>query len=132
MVTPERELEVEELTESFLDFTDHLVADTHSIHIQPDWEKAWDRPNRPSEFSLTVKEMDSEFALHKTYSGFDRHEWEEMIHFFEKLVSHWDVVAASVLASVAKDIARDELKRAYGLVSSVTCPYSRGESDSGC
>ncbi len=35
MVTPERELEVEELTESFLDFTDHLVTDKHSIQIQP-------------------------------------------------------------------------------------------------
>jgi hypothetical protein len=47
---------------------------------------------------------------------FIRHEWEEATQLFQRLAKYWDLVAASVLVPLAKEIAQDELKSAYGWI----------------
>ena len=114
MVATETELEIDELTKKFMELTDNLLS-THNYSLESPMQNLLYRADRPSEFSKIAEKIDDQWPSNDQWpSGkFNRHEWEMAVDLFQRLFEYWDIVAASVLIPLAKDIALDEMKNAY-------------------
>jgi len=107
----ENEVKADQLTDAFLDFTKQLVASPNEARQQgvpENLNRMLSRSGRPKDFAG----LDA--VQYEWYPRFGRHEWEDF--FFKALAEYWDVIAAAVLIPAARDIGKDEIKKAYGWI----------------
>ncbi len=103
MGTSDREAHAQQISDLFLDFTDRFLV-SH-IAVPEPLKQLLTRPGRPSGFAGI------DAFQYEWYRRFGRHEWE--VDFFRALAEYWEVIAATVLVPVARDLAQDEIKKGY-------------------